>query len=148
MAEPFVNLDNTKHRPTGEYGKAIAQIGKDGVCPFCPEHLAKYHANPIIDQTDCWALTKNAYPYKGAQHHFLLIHKDHIEDFPQLSPKAWQELQALVNKTLKTHDIKGGALVFRFGETKYTGASVTHLHAQLVVGPGVEGAEPVLMRVG
>ena len=46
----FVNLDNTAHRPTDTYGNVISQIQKDGVCPFCPESLAKYHKNPILKE--------------------------------------------------------------------------------------------------
>nr|AIA16555.1 HIT domain protein [uncultured bacterium] len=144
----FVDPANTKHRPEGTYSKAIDKIIKDGVCPFCPEHLAAYHPHPVIREGEHWLYTKNAYPYKGAIHHFLVIHKSHIEDFAEITPAAWLELQELINVIATTHAIKGGALVCRFGETKYNGASVAHLHAQIIVGPGTEGSEPVLMRVG
>ena len=30
-------------------------------------------------------------------------------------------------------ELKGGALAMRFGETTYTGASVCHIHAHLIV---------------
>jgi ATP adenylyltransferase len=148
MTKSFVNPENTKHRPSGTYSKVINQIGKDGVCPFCPEHLARYHPNPILHEGEHWLYTNNAYPYQGSVHHFLLIHKAHIEAFSEITPTAWLELQGLINAITEKHRIKGGALVCRFGETKYTGASVTHLHLQIIVGSGVTGAEPVLMRVG
>jgi ATP adenylyltransferase len=148
MNKTFVDSGNANGRRYGTYGKVIDQINMDGVCPFCPEHLAKYHPNPILRDGEHWLYTKNAYPYKGAVHHFLLIHKAHIEGFAGITPAAWLELQELVNVIAQEHNIKGGAMVCRFGETKYTGASVTHLHAQLIVGPGVKGSEPVLMRVG
>jgi len=148
MSKKFVNPNNTKHRPGGKYGNVISKIVKDGVCPFCPEHLATYHPNPIIQEGKHWLYTKNAYPYKGAIHHFLIIHKTHIEAFQDITPAAWLELQELINVMVEMHGIKGGSLVCRFGQTKYTGASVSHLHAQIIVGSGTEGAEPVLMRVG
>lgn len=148
MSKTFVNSENTRHRPEGTYNRVINQIGQDGVCPFCPEHLASYHPNPILHEGGHWLYTNNAYPYKGAVHHFLLIHKKHIEAFAEITPAAWLELQELINAIGKKHGIKGGALVCRFGETKYTGASVAHLHAQVIVGPGTGGSEPVLMRVG
>ncbi|HSW80839.1 MAG TPA: hypothetical protein VLG40_00430 [Candidatus Saccharimonas sp.] len=144
----FVNQANTKHRPGGAYSNVIAKIGQDGVCPFCPENLAKYHPNPIIRAGGFWLLTKNAYPYEGAAHHFLLIHKAHIESFEQLTPAAWAELQTLLNFVLTDNAIKGAALAFRFGDTAFTGASVAHLHAQLIAGSGATDAKPVLMRVG
>lgn len=148
MAASFVNPDNAKHRPGGEYSKVISRIIADGVCPFCPEHLAQYHPHPIIKEGGHWLYTKNAYPYKGSIHHFLVVHKVHVEDFQDITPAAWLELQELVNVITHDHGIKGAALVCRFGETKYTGASVAHLHAQVIVGPGIKDSEPVLMRVG
>jgi diadenosine tetraphosphate (Ap4A) HIT family hydrolase len=72
------------------------------------------------------------YPYVGAKHHVLLIHREHIEDMSELSPEAWAELQQVVLELCKERGITGGGFIMRFGETKYTGASVTHLHAHLV----------------
>lgn len=148
MSKDFVNLDNTKNRPEGAYGKVLGKIIEDGVCPFCPEYLAQYHPHPVIKEGEHWLYTKNAYPYKGAVHHFLVIHKAHIKDFQDITPAAWLELQELINTLTHDHNIQGGAVVCRFGDTKYNGASVAHLHAQIIVGPGMQGADPVLMRVG
>lgn len=149
MSKTFVNSDNTIHRPSSDpYSKTISQITKDGVCPFCPDHLATYHPNPIIKEGKYWLYSKNAYPYKGARHHFIVIHKAHIEGFAEITQEAWAELRELINDMSHEHNIKGGALVCRFGETKYNGASVSHLHAQVIVGPGTPDADPVLMRVG
>jgi ATP adenylyltransferase len=148
MSQKFVNSKNASRRTDGVYGKVINKITEDGVCPFCPEHLANYHPNPILKEGEYWLYTRNAYPYEGAVHHFLLIHKAHIQAFADITPAAWLELQELINAIAHEHDIPGGAFVCRFGETKYTGASVSHLHAQLISGPGTEGSQPVLMRVG
>lgn len=144
----FVDSNNTIHRPDGTYGNVINQIKKDGVCPFCSEYLAAYHKNPIDAMGECWLVTDNAYPYEGAAHHLLFIHKKHIENFSELSSDAWLELQGLISQSLATKSIKGAALLFRFGDTNYTGASVRHLHAMVVSGKGEAGAAPVLARVG
>jgi ATP adenylyltransferase len=148
MSKIYVNSDNARNRPEGTYSQVLDKINKDGVCPFCPEHVTNYHPNPILKDGKHWLYTTNAYPYKGAVHHFLLIHKTHIENFQDISPAAWLELQELINLIHTEHSIKGGAFVCRFGETKYTGASVAHLHAQIIIGTGTQSGEPVLMRVG
>jgi ATP adenylyltransferase len=148
MSEEFVNHENTTGRLEGVYGQTIKQIMRDGVCPFCPEHLAKYHQNPTLKEGRYWLLTKNMYPYIGAAHHYLLIHKKHIQGFDELTDAAWSELKEVTSWVLKERKIKGGALLMRFGDTKHTGASVTHLHAQLVSGTGDKDADPVLARVG
>lgn len=126
----FVDPNNA--RPGTKYQGVIEQINTDGVCPFCAEQLARYHKNPILAQTKYWTVTDNMYPYVGAKHHVLLIHREHIEDMSEFSPEAWAELQQVILDLCKERDITGGGLIMRFGETKYTGASVTHLHAHLL----------------
>jgi diadenosine tetraphosphate (Ap4A) HIT family hydrolase len=126
-----VNPQNTRSRPDASYGKVIEQIAKDGVCPFCPENLAKYHKLPVTEKKH-WLVTDNMYPYKPSNYHRLLIHKAHIEHISELSPEAWAELSEIIREESKRANIAGGTFVMRFGDTKYTGASVTHLHANLV----------------
>jgi diadenosine tetraphosphate (Ap4A) HIT family hydrolase len=145
----FVNLENTQHRPTGVYGNVISQIKKDGVCPFCPESLAKYHKNPIIKKGAFWLLTDNMYPYEGAKYHALLIHKAHITSFSEISKEAWDELNEFINYFTRENNIPGGTLIMRFGDTRYTGASVSHLHANFVSPDGEnEDRKPIIARIG
>ncbi len=128
----FVNHDNTRARSnTDAYGNVISQIAQDGVCPFCPEHLAKYHKNPIEEKT-FWVLTDNMYPYKPALRHRLIIHKAHITHINEVSTEAWIELQTLIKEETISKNISGGTFIMRFGDTHYTGASVSHLHAHIV----------------
>ncbi len=144
----FVNPNNAARVGGQIYADVIKDIAERGECPFCPENLASNHKNPILHETDNWLLTDNMYPYEGAAEHLLIIHRDHIETIDEIIPEAWSELQLIVGYAKKLRDIKGGALLMRFGETAYTGASVAHLHAQLVAGSGDPGAAPVLTRVG
>jgi len=128
----FVNHDNTKARSkTDIYGNVISQIAQDGVCPFCSEHLAKYHKRPIL-QKKYWILTDNMYPYKPSLRHKLIIHKEHITHINELSQEAWVELQNIVKEETLSENITGGTLIMRFGDTHFTGASVSHLHAHIV----------------
>ena len=145
----FVNPANTLFRPGHTYKNVIEKIEQDGVCPFCPEYFARYHKKPLIKTGRYWILTENMYPYKGAKHHLLLIHKKHIEHASEISSGAWKELQHLMKFAIKKRGIKGGALVMRFGESSYTGASVAHLHANIVgAEPHNKKRAPILFRVG
>jgi len=145
----YVNPDNTAHRPDKVYGSVIDQIKKDGVCPFCPENLAKYHKNPILKEGQFWLLTNNAYPYEAAKYHILMIHKKHIQKFEEVSPDAWSELRSLIKDFTAEKNIPGGSLVMRFGNTAYTGATVSHLHANLVSPPGEDkDRKPIIARIG
>ncbi len=145
----FVNTENTAHRPDGIYGEVIAQIKKEGICPFCPGNLMKHHTNPILAEGSCWILTKNAFPYENVKHHILIIHKNHIERIEEVSPEAWIELKSLIETFSKENNIPGGTIVMRFGNTAYTGATVSHLHANFVSPNGEdENREPIIARIG
>jgi diadenosine tetraphosphate (Ap4A) HIT family hydrolase len=145
----FVNPENTAHRPTGTYGNVISQIQKDGVCPFCPESLAKYHTNPILKEGKFWLLTDNLYPYDGAKYHELLIHKQHITSFDEISKEAWEEMHDFIKSFTGENNIPGGTFIVRFGDARYTGASVSHLHANLVSPDGEDDdRKPIVARIG
>lgn len=145
-----VDLENSKSRPDGVYTEVIKKITGDGVCPFCTEHIRKYHPNPIIER-EYWLITNNAYPYKPVLHHILLIHKTHISNITEISKPAWDELHAILNEK-QSEGIAGGTFMLRFGDTKFTGASVRHLHAHLVQSnpqdPTYDKAKGVITRIG
>lgn len=145
----FVNKENTGYRPDKTYSEVIEKIDNDGVCPFCPKSLKKYHKPPIIKNGKYWIVTNNMYPYKGAKHHVLFIHKKHIESLENVTASALRELQTLLRKEISKRKIKGATFLMRFGETSHTGASVSHLHANLV-SPDIKrkGREPIMFRIG
>ncbi|MBX4198139.1 HIT domain-containing protein [Candidatus Parcubacteria bacterium] len=145
----YVNPDNTQARASNTYTNVIKEIQKDNVCPFCQEQLTKYHKNPILKENATWLITRNMYPYKNTQQHFLLIHKKHISRIDEMTPEAHKDLMELVVWATKEFDIPGGTFFMRFGDTRYTGATVTHLHSQLVCSnPFEKDYEPVIVRVG
>lgn len=151
MSDSFVNHENTKYRPDGAYGQVISQIAKDGVCPFCPENLRKYHKLPITEKK-FWFVTDNMYPYKPAISHRLLIHKAHIAHIDEISSEAWSELREIIQEESTSKHITGGSFLCRFGDTHFTGASVHHLHASLVQSdpedPTYDKQKGIIVRIG
>lgn len=147
MKKPFVSINNAGLR--GGYRKDLERIRRDGVCPFCPENLARYHRKPTIKQGRWWVLTENGYPYKGARHHLLIIHRRHIENIADIAPAAWRELLLMTQSEIKKRRMEGGTFYLRFGETSYTGASVAHLHGNLI-SPDTrrKNRKPIFTRVG
>ncbi len=115
----------------GEYEEIISSIEKKGKCPFCPENF-KYHKEPILKTLAGWFITKNSWPYKNTENHFIIISKKHKENFGELNNNDLKSVKILVNWTIKKFKIKGGALALRFGDTNYTGATVCHLHFHLI----------------
>jgi ATP adenylyltransferase len=115
----------------GEYEKVIDDIANDGKCPFCPENF-RYHKKPILKKIGSWVLTENSWPYKNAEHHFLMINTQHKEEFSEISTRDWESLRKLIGWAIKEYGIKGGAIALRFGDTDHTGATVCHIHAHLI----------------
>ncbi len=125
-----VELGNAR---LGEQRSVMETIVEDGVCPFCLEHLRKYHKKPLLAENDSWVLTENQWPYEGAGVHLLLILKRHIETLETLSADEWVDLGELVSYANHHFPLQGGIVGMRFGDPTFSGATVRHLHAQIVV---------------
>lgn len=142
--EPLMNIGNAR-KPLQKQN--MEKIAAEGFCPFCPEHVKKYHEPPILKTGAHWYVTPNMYPYDNTKHHFLFITNEHITDTSELSSLAWIELQELIQWLIKEQGIDSGTLLMRSGDMEKTGATVMHLHAQFIVGTG-DASKPVLARVG
>ena len=98
------------------------------------DYFLKHNPTPILRTGKHWVVTTNISPYLGTTHHFIFVHKKHIESVTQLSSDASAELMKHVAWLSKKYNIKGGGFFMRYGEGNYTGGSVAHLHAQLLTG--------------
>ena len=88
--------------------------------------------NEVVFTTEWWHISKNKFPYEGAEIHFLLtslrpIYK--IEDMPK---EMWEDLKEVWIKLMAEYNISGGALCFRFGDCGLSGASLKRLHAHII----------------
>ena len=146
------NLVDPANAGNAGYGNVINTILAKGVCPFCPENF-HWHENPIIKQVPAgdnyWFITKNSWPYENSRHHFIIIGSAHITEMFELTSNDFSCVQILVKHVMEKYGISGGALMLRFGETLYTGATVVHLHFHFIV-PKVEDGKalPVWFPVG
>jgi galactose-1-phosphate uridylyltransferase len=89
-------------------------------------------------------------PYKNTKHHFILVYKPaHITTPAELPAEALVDLFALINSAITEYKFPGGSFFMRFGETRYNGSSVAHLHAQLLMGDADSPEhEPVRVKLG
>jgi ATP adenylyltransferase len=142
----FINLANARE---GNQKKVMEEIAVDGVCPFCPENLAKYHKQPILKDGKYWLLTTNQWPYKYTKKHLLAIAKKHVTHINELSKDAVNELMEMFIEAAKEYGIGGGGIGLRFGNTDHTGATVSHLHAHLIEPePDHPSDSPVRFKIG
>jgi len=119
--------------------KQMEDITRRGVCPFCRKNFEADHKAPILRENRSWLIAKNDYPYesdsgKRVKTHLLLVYKKHVENLRGLSPDGMKDLLPMITWAEKHMKIKGGALLMRFGDMRYNGATIAHLHAHLVSG--------------
>jgi ATP adenylyltransferase len=147
---------NMRHVRTEAQRQLYERVQESGVCSFCEDFCRgktpTFHPNPIIRDLTYWALTECFPKIAGAKEHFLVVSKFLDEEghhllFPVLPKEAWAELGELIEWVTEEYQLPGGAFFFRFGDTDYTGASVSHLHGQIVCG-GATAGERLRVKLG
>ncbi|MFZ2187981.1 MAG: HIT domain-containing protein [Candidatus Moraniibacteriota bacterium] len=127
----------------------MKKIIADGVCPFCHDFVEKkkpaYHSNPVLVETDFWVVTRNAWPYGHTKEHLILVIKRHILNPEEMKEEEILDLWNIIREVKQKLGITHSTLLMRSDTTGKTGATVQHLHAQLVV---ASGDEPVITRIG
>ncbi len=129
-----VNISHTRNKKI-----VYKKIVRDNICPFCVDFSKKknvfhYHSKPALFHGTHWVVTENFDPYDGAKHHFMFVHRKHISLFSEIKPVALQELILLTKKLEKRFLLPAGIFLFRSGDTRYTGGSVTHFHGHFILG--------------
>jgi diadenosine tetraphosphate (Ap4A) HIT family hydrolase len=129
ITEEHVDLNNARKKEQRIVMEKIIENNED---PFSMENLKKYHKKPILMEGKWWVVTENQWPYPNKKNHFLIIYKEDVYEMKDINPKAFSELLLLSQEVEKNFGFKGGALCMRFGATSSSGATVKHIHAQLI----------------
>lgn len=87
----------------------------------------------ILFKTNCWYVSENRFPYEGVEHQFLVVSLNPVYRIEDMNQEMWNELINIWLKLTADFNIPGGALCFRFGNPALSGASLTRLHAHLIV---------------
>ena len=147
---------NMRHVRTEAQQSLYERIQGAKVCSFCEDFCRgkepAFHPNPVILDMKYWVLTECFPKLEGAKEHFLVVSTflDQEEKhplFPTLPAEAWAEFGVLLQWTITRYQLPGGAFFFRFGDTDYTGASISHLHGHIVFGGAKEG-ERLRVKLG
>lgn len=132
-----------------EQFKVMNKIAEAGVCPFCPGNFKKYHKEKILKKGKYWMLTYNQWPYENTKLHLLAVYKNHAEHFRQLKPEAGKELFEVFSWACKKFKVDFGGLAMRFGDPRYTGGTVAHIHVQFIQPDHDKaGFQPASFKIG
>lgn len=86
----------------------------------------------IILYSKYWYVSLNKFPYEGVQYQFLIAAIEPIYKIEDMPKEMLIDLKDMWLKLINNYKIPGGALCFRFGNTTYSGATLTRLHCHLI----------------
>jgi len=125
----------------------MRRLDAAGICLFCPDELARHARQRILLRTRHWAVTPNEFPYQGTRLHLLLVPDQHAGDLLELSADVRQDFWEALAAVTREHRLSYYGLGVRNGDCRYTGATIEHVHAHVLVGDAeADGAPPVRMR--
>jgi len=147
MTHKHVDPNNALRADRSNYHAVLQTIVAEGNCPFCREHFDRHHPHPILNEDDFWIVTENGWPYAGSDKHFLLVSRRHIETINELSEQERLGFFSAIDRLASANNLSALTVLWRSGETSRTGASVAHLHAQVIVGYERTSESPPIMTV-
>jgi len=129
---------------TADQLEQMRRLEAAGICLFCPDGLS---GQQILLRTRHWSVTPNEYPYPGTSLHLLLVPDQHAGDLLDLSEEVRQDFWAALGEVAREHRLSHYGLGVRNGDCRYTGATIGHVHAHVLVGDAdAADAPPVRMR--
>jgi ATP adenylyltransferase len=137
-------MDNFR---TAEQLAEMQRLEAAGVCLFCPGGLAAQNRQEIVLRTGHWSVTPNAFPYRGTKLHLLLLPDQHAADLLDLEPAVQADFWTALGQVRERFGLDYYGLGVRNGDCRYTGATITHVHAHVLAGHRAAGPDgPVRMR--
>lgn len=119
-----------------------------GVCLFCPDGFQQQPAQRILWRTKRWTVTPNEFPYKGTALHLLVVPHEHVTDMLDLTAASQEDFWLTLKMIREQFNLKYYGLGVRNGDCRFTGATISHVHAHVLVAVDDEsvGEVPVRMR--
>jgi ATP adenylyltransferase len=142
-----VTLYCMQNARTAEQVAEMQRLDAAGLCLFCPDGLRTMARQQILYQTPHWIVTPNEFPYPGTSLHLMLVPRQHVGDILDLDADAQAGFWTALAWVREHYDLTYYGLGMRNGDCRYTGATVRHIHAHVLVGdPAVAATTPVRMR--
>lgn len=137
----------TDNYRTEEQLAEMRRLEAAGICLFCPESLRSHARQGVLFETGQWAVTVNAFPYKGTRLHLLVVPHQHVNDMLDLDEETLADFWIALKMIRERYDLDYYGLGVRNGNCSFTGATIAHVHAHVLVGdPSLDPEVPVRMR--
>lgn len=137
----------TDNYRTDEQLAEMRRLEAAGICLFCPASLREHASQEIAFETRHWSVTPNAFPYRGTRLHLLIVPHQHASDLLDLGDEALADFWAALRQVREQYGLDYYGLGVRNGNCSFTGATIAHVHAHVLVGdPESEPEVPVRMK--
>jgi ATP adenylyltransferase len=120
---------------TAEQLAEMQRLEAAGVCLFCPGELDRHAGAAAFLRTDHWTVMPNDFPYAGTSLHLMLIPRRHAGDLLELGAAAQADFFTALAAARAHYGFGHYGLGVRNGDCRYTGATIAHVHAHVVVAP-------------
>jgi ATP adenylyltransferase len=132
---------------TEEQLAEMRRLEAAGTCLFCPESLREHTRQQVILQTAHWSVTPNEFPYQGTRLHLLVVPHRHVNDMLDLDERSRADFWTSLALIRERFGLDHYGLGVRNGNCSFTGATIAHVHAHVLVGdPSLDPEVPVRMR--
>lgn len=125
----YIYPPNARHQ---EQLDIMLKMEADDKDPMAEENVDQ-EAQPTLFRTDYWFVSENRYPYDGAERQFLIVATGPVYTIEEISPAMWLDLQQIWQRLVKEYNVAGGGICMRFGDPAKSGASLTRLHAHIIM---------------
>jgi dihydrofolate reductase len=126
---PIVEPANAR---SPEYRTVLEDIQRTSKCPFCPGGYT-LQTQEVLLVSPYWQVTYNAHPLEGSSISLLIIPRRHETEITKLSSTELKDFQDALEECCRVLRLTSYALFVRQGILYHSGATVKHLHFQLVV---------------
>jgi ATP adenylyltransferase len=132
---------------TDEQLAEMQRLEERGLCLFCPDGLREHERQRVLTETKHWTITPNEFPYPGTSLHLLLVPRQHAGDLLDLEPDVQADFWTALAWIRDRYGLSYYGLGVRNGDCRYSGATIRHVHAHVLVGdPDAEPEVSVRMR--
>lgn len=137
----------SNHR-TAEQLAEMQRLEAAGICLFCPGGPRDdAHKRAVVWENRHWTVLPNDFPYKGTRLHLLVVPHKHVNDMLDLDEESLSDFWDVLKVIRERFNLEHYGLGVRNGNCSFTGATIAHVHAHILVGdPALEPEVPVRMK--
>jgi ATP adenylyltransferase len=152
MSEQLQDLSNAREVMQRQIMEELAQTAECFLCENVITRISEKYkgiSTSPLHRGNYWFVKNNDFPYKGSKLHLLIVPKRHVSKLEDLLPAEFLELQQMIVWVNTTYNVPGASLFIRYGETSYTGATLSHMHFHVISGVEKQnGTESILVKLG